>query len=153
MWVLGYWALGRSLANNSTLCLSSSSLAACLKPPTQSKADWYNFTGANARRSKPDQSEITEPRSLPSLAGATERPSGKPDGLSNYRINSGEGCQQGLVGSPQRAARKYADPSSIMATNWQRFGVGLSTGPAVEAILASTPIPGIFPPAEIEGEP
>jgi predicted acylesterase/phospholipase RssA len=44
-------------------------------------------------------------------------------------------------------------PLHIMATNWQRFGVGLSTGPAVEAILASTPIPGIFPPAEIEGEP
>jgi predicted acylesterase/phospholipase RssA len=30
--------------------------------------------------------------------------------------------------------------------------MGLSTAPAVEAILASTPIPGIFPPAEIEGE-
>lgn len=75
----------------------------------------------------------------------------KPDGLSNYRINSGEGCQQGLVGSPQRAARKYADPLLL----WRPTGgvrVGLSTAPAVEAILASTPIPGIFPPAEIEGE-
>ena len=108
----GYWAMDGHSLIAPTLCLSSSSLAACLKPPTQSKADWYNFTGANARRSKPDQSEITEPRSLPSLAGATERPSGKPDGLSNYRINSREGCQQRLVGRPQRAARKYADPSS-----------------------------------------
>jgi NTE family protein len=40
-----------------------------------------------------------------------------------------------------------------MATNLQGLGVRLSTGPAVEAILASTAIPGIFPPVGIEGEP
>jgi NTE family protein len=44
-------------------------------------------------------------------------------------------------------------PLHIMATNLQGLGVRLSTGPAVEAILASTAIPGIFPPVEIEGEP
>ena len=44
-------------------------------------------------------------------------------------------------------------PLHIMATNLQGLGVRLFTGPAVEAILASTAIPGIFPPVEIEGEP
>lgn len=44
-------------------------------------------------------------------------------------------------------------PLHIMATNLQGLGVRLSTGPAVEAILASTAIPGIFPPVKIEGEP
>ena len=44
-------------------------------------------------------------------------------------------------------------PLHIMATNLQGLGVRLSTGPAVEAILASTAIPGIFPPVGIEGEP
>jgi len=43
-------------------------------------------------------------------------------------------------------------PLHIMATNLQGLGVRLSTGPAVEAILASTAIPGIFPPVGIEGE-
>jgi NTE family protein len=44
-------------------------------------------------------------------------------------------------------------PLHIMATNLQGSGVRLSAGPAVDAILASTAIPGIFPPVEIEGEP
>jgi len=44
-------------------------------------------------------------------------------------------------------------PLHIMATNLQGLGVRLSSGPAVEAILASTAIPGIFPPVEINGEP
>lgn len=44
-------------------------------------------------------------------------------------------------------------PLFIMATNLQGIGVRLSTGSAVEAILASTAIPGIFPPVEINGEP
>lgn len=44
-------------------------------------------------------------------------------------------------------------PLNIMATNMQGLGVRLSSGPAVEAILASTAIPGIFPPVEIDGEP
>jgi NTE family protein len=43
-------------------------------------------------------------------------------------------------------------PLNIMATNQQGLGVRLSTGPAVEAILASTAIPGIFPTVEIDGE-
>jgi NTE family protein len=44
-------------------------------------------------------------------------------------------------------------PLTIMATNLQGMGVRLAAGPAVEAILASTAIPGIFPPVEINGEP
>jgi NTE family protein len=39
-----------------------------------------------------------------------------------------------------------------MATNQQGQAVRLSSGPAVEAILASTAIPGVFPPVHIEGE-
>jgi NTE family protein len=44
-------------------------------------------------------------------------------------------------------------PLTIMATDLQGIGVALSSGSAVEAILASTAIPGIFPPVEIGGEP
>ncbi len=44
-------------------------------------------------------------------------------------------------------------PLVIMATNLQGIGVRLSAGAAVEAILASTAIPGIFPPVEINGKP
>ena len=40
-------------------------------------------------------------------------------------------------------------PLHIMATNQQGQAVRLSTGPAVEAILASTAIPGVFPPVQI----
>jgi NTE family protein len=43
-------------------------------------------------------------------------------------------------------------PLNIMATNQQGQAVRLSSGPAVEAILASTAIPGVFPPVHIEGE-
>jgi NTE family protein len=43
-------------------------------------------------------------------------------------------------------------PLNIMATNQQGQAVRLSSGPAVEAILASTAIPGIFPPVHIDGE-
>jgi NTE family protein len=43
-------------------------------------------------------------------------------------------------------------PLYIMATNQQGLGVRLSSGPAVEAILASTAIPGIFPPVHIDGD-
>jgi NTE family protein len=43
-------------------------------------------------------------------------------------------------------------PLHIMATNQQGQPVRLSTGPAVEAILASAAIPGVFPPVEIAGE-
>jgi NTE family protein len=43
-------------------------------------------------------------------------------------------------------------PLHIMATNQHGQSVRLSSGPAVEAILASTAIPGVFPPVEIDGE-
>jgi NTE family protein len=43
-------------------------------------------------------------------------------------------------------------PLNIMATNQQGQAVRLSSGPAVEAILASTAIPGVFPPVDIDGE-
>ena len=40
-------------------------------------------------------------------------------------------------------------PLHIMATNQQGQPVRLSSGPAVDAILASTAIPGVFPPVQI----
>jgi NTE family protein len=43
-------------------------------------------------------------------------------------------------------------PLSIMATNPEGLPIRLSNGPAAEAILASTAIPGVFPPVEIDGE-
>jgi NTE family protein len=41
-------------------------------------------------------------------------------------------------------------PLHIMATNHHGQAVRLSGGPAVEAILASTAIPGVFPPVQID---
>jgi hypothetical protein len=43
-------------------------------------------------------------------------------------------------------------PLNIMATNQQGQGVRLSSGPSIEAILASAAIPGVFPPVHIDGE-
>ena len=43
-------------------------------------------------------------------------------------------------------------PLHIMATNQQGQAVRLSSGAAVEAILASTAIPGVFPPVKIDGD-
>src|SRR5215472_8627969 len=43
-------------------------------------------------------------------------------------------------------------PLNIMATNQQGQGVHLNSGPAAEAILASTAIPGVFPHVHIDGE-
>lgn len=43
-------------------------------------------------------------------------------------------------------------PLHIMATNHHGQAVRLSGGPAVEAILASSAIPGVFPPVEIDGD-
>jgi predicted patatin/cPLA2 family phospholipase len=40
-----------------------------------------------------------------------------------------------------------------MATTQQGIGIRLSSGPAVDAILASTAIPGVFPAVNINGEP
>lgn len=42
-------------------------------------------------------------------------------------------------------------PLHVMATDQQGVGVRLSSGPAVDAILASAAVPGIFPPVEING--
>jgi NTE family protein len=43
-------------------------------------------------------------------------------------------------------------PCHIMATNQQGQPIRLSSGPAVDAILASTAIPGVFPPVDVGGE-
>ena len=43
-------------------------------------------------------------------------------------------------------------PLNVMATNQQGLGIRLSRGPAVDAILASTAIPGGFPPVHINGD-
>jgi NTE family protein len=43
-------------------------------------------------------------------------------------------------------------PLNIMATNQQGLGIRLSSGPAVEAISASTAIPGVFPAVNIDGD-
>ncbi len=43
-------------------------------------------------------------------------------------------------------------PLHVMASDVRGLAVSLSSGSAVEAILASTAIPGIFPPVEINGE-
>ena len=53
---------------------------------------------------------------------------------------------------PYRRLEDAAVPLHIMATNQQGQPVRLSSGPAVEAILASTAIPGVFPPVDIGGE-
>jgi NTE family protein len=53
---------------------------------------------------------------------------------------------------PYRCLEEAPLPLHIMATNQQGQPVRLSSGPAVEAILASTAIPGVFPPVEIGGE-
>ncbi len=42
-------------------------------------------------------------------------------------------------------------PLHVMATDQQGLSVCLSAGPAVEAILASAAVPGIFPPVTIDG--
>jgi len=39
----------------------------------------------------------------------------------------------------------------VMATDPQGVGVRLSSGPAVDAVLASAAVPGIFPPVRIDG--
>jgi NTE family protein len=44
-------------------------------------------------------------------------------------------------------------PLSIMATNLQGEAVHLAKGPVLEAILASTAIPAVFPTVQIDGEP
>lgn len=44
-------------------------------------------------------------------------------------------------------------PLHVMATDQQGVGVRLSTGPAVDAIMASAAVPGIFPAVPIGGRP
>jgi NTE family protein len=53
---------------------------------------------------------------------------------------------------PYTRLEQAAIPLHIMATNQQGQPVRLSSGPAVEAILASTAIPGVFPPVDVGGE-
>jgi NTE family protein len=53
---------------------------------------------------------------------------------------------------PLRNLEDARIPLHIMATNQQGQAVRLSRGPAAEAILASTAIPGIFPSVEIDGD-
>jgi NTE family protein len=53
---------------------------------------------------------------------------------------------------PYRRLEDAPIPLHIMATNQQGQAVRLSAGLAVEAILASTAIPAIFPPVQIDGE-
>lgn len=42
-------------------------------------------------------------------------------------------------------------PLHVMATDEQGLGIRLSSGPAVNAILASAAVPGVFPPVQIDG--
>ena len=42
-------------------------------------------------------------------------------------------------------------PLHVVATDLQGLAVALSRGPAVEAILASAAIPGVFPPVQFDG--
>lgn len=44
-------------------------------------------------------------------------------------------------------------PVHVIATDVEGMAVVLSKGPAIDAILASTAIPGIFPPVRIDGQP
>ena len=53
---------------------------------------------------------------------------------------------------PYRRLEEASIPLHIMATNQQGEPVRLSSGLAVEAILASTAIPGVFPPVDVDGE-
>lgn len=42
-------------------------------------------------------------------------------------------------------------PVHVMATDHNGLGIRLTSGPMVDAVLASSAIPGIFPPVEIDG--
>jgi NTE family protein len=53
---------------------------------------------------------------------------------------------------PCARVEETKSPLHIMATNYHGQAVRLSGGPAVEAILASSAIPGVFPPVEIDGD-
>ncbi len=53
---------------------------------------------------------------------------------------------------PYARLEDAAIPVHVTATNVEGMAILLSKGPAIEAILASTAIPGIFPPVRIDGE-
>ena len=53
---------------------------------------------------------------------------------------------------PYELLEHAAIPVHVMATNLRGFAVSFARGPAVDTILASAAIPGIFPPVEIGNE-
>jgi NTE family protein len=53
---------------------------------------------------------------------------------------------------PYARLEDAAIPVHITATNIEGMAILLSKGPAIDAILASAAIPGIFPPVRIDGE-
>jgi NTE family protein len=53
---------------------------------------------------------------------------------------------------PYELLENAAIPVHVTATNAEGMAVVLSKGPALAAILASTAIPGIFPPVRIDGQ-
>lgn len=83
------------------------------------------------------------PMSLSALLGVFRRPSSIVDPSRLRRL-----LQAHLAFARLEDARL---PLHVMATDPQGMPVRLSAGPAVEAILASAAVPGIFPAVEIGG--
>jgi len=81
------------------------------------------------------------PFTLTSLFGLIKHPGNvvDPSGLRGVLENN----------LPCARIEEAKTPLHIMATDQQGQPVRLSSGPAVEAILASTAIPGVFPPVRI----
>ena len=53
---------------------------------------------------------------------------------------------------PYARLEDSAIPVHILATDVQGMPVSLSNGPAIDAVLASAAVPGIFPPVRIDGQ-
>jgi NTE family protein len=72
----------------------------------------------------------------------------KPDSI----VDSG-GLRQVIADNlPYARLEEAAIPVYVTATSVEGIAVLLSKGPAIEAILASTAIPGIFPPVHLGGD-
>lgn len=84
------------------------------------------------------------PFTLSSAWGLLRRPEGVVD----------PGPLRRLIESrlPYPRLEDAATPVHIMATDAQGFAVCLSRGSAVDAILASAAIPGVFPPVPVDGQ-